>query len=124
MTVAPTAAADPDPFIPNGDAGWCPGGNFHEQIGGGSRYCMGEAYPDGSHYGQQWARAQPKNPFSYRWAPSATCYFLNEGLTQARRPFNSDGSGGIGHSHNIAATHGLCYNIAKSAARACVYSYQ
>jgi hypothetical protein len=94
LSLAPTAAADPDPFIPNGDAGWCPGGNFHEQIGGGSRYCMGEAYPDGSHYGQQWARAQPKNPFSYRWAPSATCYFLNEGLTQARRPFNSDGSGG------------------------------
>ncbi len=44
FTSTPTAWADPDPHIPNGAVGWCPGG----QPPGG--YCLGEAFPDGTFY--------------------------------------------------------------------------
>lgn len=94
LTLAPIASAQPDPFIPNGDAGWCPGGDIREQISGGSRYCLGQAYPDGSHYTQRWMRADVYNPFSYRWSHGATCNFLSNGLIQGGRPYNADGSGG------------------------------
>lgn len=45
LAFAPIAVADPDPHIPNGWVGWCPGG---QQPG----WCLGEAFPDGTFFAQ------------------------------------------------------------------------
>jgi len=42
------AHADPDPHMPNMQAGYCPGGGIGSQIS--LAYCDGVPYPDGSYW--------------------------------------------------------------------------
>jgi hypothetical protein len=49
LAVAPSAAhADPDPHVPNMQAGYCAGGGMGSQIS--LAYCDGVPYPDGSYW--------------------------------------------------------------------------
>jgi hypothetical protein len=90
LFAAPTASAQGDPHIPNGKAGWCPGGDHRERISGGSRYCLGVPYPDGSFYAQSWAREPYKWLDPGFWGNSATCSFMVGGLVQGGKPYSTD----------------------------------
>jgi len=46
--VGAVAQADPDPHMPNMQAGYCPGGGMGSQIS--LAYCDGVPYPDGSYW--------------------------------------------------------------------------
>ncbi len=87
----PAAFAQGDPHIPNGNAGWCPGGDHRDGISGGGRYCLGVQYDDGSFYAQQWVKTDPHNIFSLAWAWSnhASCQFMVGGLVQGGRPYSA-----------------------------------
>jgi hypothetical protein len=85
LALAPAAWSDPDPHIPNGEAGWCTGG----QPGGygGQRYCLGESFPDGSFYAQTWSFG-PSGPFAPgAWHRSAYCSAWVEGSIQGGLPY-------------------------------------
>jgi hypothetical protein len=48
LFVSGVASADPDPHIPNMQAGYCPGGGMGSQIS--LAYCDGVPYPDDSYW--------------------------------------------------------------------------
>lgn len=67
----PTAAADPDPHIPNAAAHWCPGGQ--RPGNGGQKYCLGVPYASGAFYAQMGGYG-PHGPFGpWRWGNGAIC---------------------------------------------------
>lgn len=91
-TIATTAAialaspvlADPDPYIPDGNADWCPGGQHPGY--GGVRYCLGESFADGSFYAQTWSLG-PSGPFGPgAWHRGAICSVWVEGRIQGGLP--------------------------------------
>lgn len=65
VTLASPASAAGDPHVPDGAAGWCPGGQGAGY--GGQRYCNGEPFGDGTFYNQmghfsatlQWGWSSP-----------------------------------------------------------------
>ncbi|OBE92984.1 hypothetical protein A5776_05620 [Mycolicibacterium elephantis] len=81
----PTAAAQTDPKIPNGEANWCPGGQKSGQ--GGQRYCLGDPFPDGSFYSQTWSLGTggPFGPGS--WNRMASCSAMVNGQIQGGLPY-------------------------------------
>lgn len=85
LASAPAASADPDPHVPNGDAGWCPGGE--RPGGGGVRYCLGAPFPSGAMYVQTWSfgSAGPFKPGS--WLPGVRCMAWVEGSLQGGLPY-------------------------------------
>ncbi len=71
LAVAPAAAAEPDPHIPNGAANWCHGGQYAEY--GGARNCLGLPFPDGSVYVQLGSFGSA-GPFGrWTWHSGAQC---------------------------------------------------
>lgn len=64
------ACADPDRHIPNGDANWCPAGDYRERISGGRRYCLGAEFADGTFYAQSWGHSP--SPFGPGYWTSET----------------------------------------------------
>ncbi|SKT60757.1 Uncharacterised protein [Mycobacteroides abscessus subsp. abscessus] len=84
VALASPALADPDPFIPDGSAGWCPGGEHPGY--GGVRYCLGESFADGSFYAQTWSLG-PSGPFGPgAWRRGAMCSVRVEGRIQGGLP--------------------------------------
>lgn len=91
FTSTPSAWADPDPHIPNGAVGWCPGG----QPPGAIQYCLGESFPDGTFYvnGRHVAAGQPfRGP---QWDGYAWCASWVDGQVQGN-PGPSGCGGGPG----------------------------
>lgn len=89
FTLAPTAFAEPDPHIPDAQAGYCPGGEVSEK--GGVRYCLGIPYESGAFYSQSgsFGAAGPFGPWS--WGSSKRCSVrtemgINFGLPYGRLP--------------------------------------
>ena len=90
-TFSPTAWADPDPHIPNGAVGWCPGG----QPPGVIQYCLDEAFPDGTFYvtGRHVSAGQPFG--GPQWDGYAWCASWVDGHVQGS-PGPSGCGGGPG----------------------------
>ncbi len=88
LAVAPAASADPDPHIPNGEAGWCPGGQ--RPGGGGIQYCLGAPFPSGAMYVQTWSfgSSGPLRPGA--WMPNASCMAWVENSLQGGLPYGGD----------------------------------
>ncbi len=85
IAFAPAATAEPDPHIPNGEAGWCPGGQTGGQ--GGQRYCLGAAFPNGAFYAQTWGYG-PSGPFAPGyWRSGASCSVWVNGSIQGGIPY-------------------------------------
>mgnify|MGYP000892550565 CR=1 FL=1 len=81
----PHAGAQGDPKIPNGEAGWCPGGKAPGY--GGQHWCLGEAFPDGSFYAQMWSLG-PGGPFAPgAWHKTASCKAWVNGQIQGGLPY-------------------------------------
>ncbi len=79
LTVTPPALADPDPHIPNGRAGWCPGSPPPP----GRAFCLGAAYADGTFYAQG-RGIIASQPFRGRqWSGYAQCMTWGNGQLQA-----------------------------------------
>lgn len=92
LAFSPMSSADPDPHIPNGDAGWCAGGQ--RPSNGGARYCLGEAFPDGTFYAQTWSFG-PSGPFAPgAWRTGAVCSRWVEGTVQGAVPGRGACGGG------------------------------
>ena len=70
LTFIPNAWADPDPHIPNGAAGWCPGGQQHPY---GLTYCLGQPFPDGTFYEQSFGIVASQPFRGPQWARYASC---------------------------------------------------
>lgn len=88
LALGPSASADPDPHIPNGEAGWCPGGD--PPAYGGARYCLGTPFPSGAFYAQMWSLG-PSGPFGPgSWMHSAACMAWVEGSIQGGIPYGGD----------------------------------
>ncbi|PEG38384.1 hypothetical protein CQY20_13130 [Mycolicibacterium agri] len=84
IALPPTASAEPDPHIPDGPAGWCPGGQPGAQ--GGIRYCLGAPFADGSFYAQTWSFG-PGGPFAPgAWHSGASCSVWVNGQVQGGLP--------------------------------------
>ncbi|SLC30778.1 Uncharacterised protein [Mycobacteroides abscessus subsp. massiliense] len=84
IALASPALADPDPFVPDGNADWCPGGEHPGY--GGVRYCLGESFADGSFYAQTWSLG-PSGPFGPgAWRSGAMCSVWVEGRIQGGLP--------------------------------------
>lgn len=84
IALAPPVWADPDPYIPDGNADWCPGGQHPGY--GGIRYCLGEPFADGSFYAQNWSFG-PSGPFGRgSWHHGAVCSVWVEGRIQGGMP--------------------------------------
>ncbi len=84
IALASPALADPDPYIPDGNADWCPGGEHPGY--GGIRYCLGEPFADGSFYAQTWSLG-PSGPFGPgSWHRGAMCSVWVEGRIQGGLP--------------------------------------
>ena len=84
LTFAPIAVADPDPHIPNGWVGWCPGGQDPS-------YCLGEAFPDGTFFAQS-RLIIASQPFrGPQWQHYASCRTWVNGQLTA-----TPGCGGLG----------------------------
>ena len=100
LTFAPSAWADPDPHIPNGDAGWCPGGDYREQISGGSRYCLGAPFANGAFYAQTFGHSPSPFGPGY-WASGAACSVMVNGSVQGGIPYGGvpDCGGGPRYIH-------------------------
>lgn len=89
MVAAPVAWSDPDPHIPNGDAGWCPGGVYQEPLSGGSKYCLGIPFSTGAFYAQRWAG----NVFPWQpggWQEGANCSVRINTSVQQGIPYGGD----------------------------------
>lgn len=88
VALSPPAWADPDPHIPNGDAGWCPGGQHSNRISGGGKYCLGLPFANGDFYAQSFAgNVNPFAPGS--WLPFAKCSVMVDGMVEGGRAFGS-----------------------------------
>lgn len=87
----PFAHAQGDPHIPNGNSGWCAGGDHRDGTSGGGRYCLGVQYDDGSFYAQQWVKTDPHNIFSgaWTWSDYASCQFMVGGSVQGGKPYST-----------------------------------
>lgn len=84
LVFTPTAAADPDPHIPNGEAGWCPGGEQGSY--GGARYCLGTPFSTGAFYAQLWSLG-PSGPFGPgAWRSGISCSAMINGSVQGATP--------------------------------------
>ncbi len=84
VALASPVWADPDPFVPDGNADWCPGGRHPGY--GGVRYCLGESFADGSFYAQTWSLG-PSGPFGPgAWRSGAMCSVWVEGRIQGGLP--------------------------------------
>ena len=85
LSAPPTALAQGDPHIPNGDAGWCPGGQHSG--GGGSKYCLGVPFASGSFYAQvgSFGSAGPFGPWA--WHKAASCKVWVNGSIQGGLPY-------------------------------------
>ena len=95
LVLAPSALADPDPHIPDANAGWCPGGDFRERISGGSRYCLGIEYPDGTFYSQ--GRGHSTAPFGPGyWVNTIHCSHWTDSKTVWWTSGNGSCGGGPG----------------------------
>ncbi len=82
------------PTITEGDAGWCPGGYYKDSIGG-TRYCTGIRYDDGSFYSQPFAaNVIPFQPG--HWQRAVMCSALVEGQVQGYIPYRGAPSCGRG----------------------------
>ncbi|SHV05081.1 Uncharacterised protein [Mycobacteroides abscessus subsp. abscessus] len=80
LAFAPSAGADPDPFIPDGASNWCPGGTHSEY--GGVLNCLGAPYPDGTFFAQS-RHAGTGGFFSpSRWENFALCMRWSNGTLQ------------------------------------------
>ena len=91
FTSTPTAWADPDPHIPNGAAGWCPGG----QPPGFIQNCLGAAFPDGTFYAQSRAVSASRPFLGPQWDGHAWCASWVDGKVQGS-PGPSGCGGGPG----------------------------
>jgi hypothetical protein len=92
LMITPTASADPDPHIPNADAGWCPGGQGSE--GGGIKYCNGAPYPSGA-FNSQAGSFGANGPFGpWSWRPGAACKVWYNGSLQGGTPSGQADCGG------------------------------
>lgn len=87
----PTAWADPDPHIPNGAAGWCPGG----QPPGLLQNCLGASFPDGTFYAQSRAVSASRPFLGPQWDGYAWCASWVDGKVQGS-PGPSGCGGGPG----------------------------
>jgi hypothetical protein len=85
LTFVPISSADPDPHIPNGEAGFCPGGEPPSY--GGARYCLGIPFPNGAFYAQtgSFGASGPFGPWS--WHSGAACSVMVEGSVQGGIPY-------------------------------------
>ena len=84
VVFAPSAAADPDPHLPDGGSNWCPGGQHPGY--GGPHHCLGTPYPDGTFYQQTWAYG-PSGFFAPgHWFGQAECSQWIEGSIQGAWP--------------------------------------
>lgn len=92
LMITPTASADPDPHIPNADAGWCPGGQGPSY--GGQKYCNGAPYPSGAFYSQSgsFGANGPFGPWS--WHTGAICMVWYNGSLQGGTPSGQADCGG------------------------------
>lgn len=92
LAFPPVTSADPDPHIPNGEAGWCAGGQ--RPGNSGARYCLGEPFPDGTFYAQTWSFG-PSGPFAPgAWRSGAICSQWIEGAVQGAFPGRGACGGG------------------------------
>lgn len=93
LIAAPLSLAEPDPHIPDANAGWCPAGNFHERMSGGGTYCLGVEFPDRTFYAQQ--LFSTTNPFGPgKWSQSASCsHWGDSGTVQGASGNGSCGGG-------------------------------
>lgn len=86
LTLAPPASADPDPHIPDGNAGWCPGGDYRERISGGGRYCLGVPFENGALYAQRWGHSPSPFGPGY-WQDGVSCSVMINGQVQGGIPY-------------------------------------
>ncbi|GAA1211172.1 hypothetical protein GCM10009632_35050 [Mycolicibacterium alvei] len=86
LTLSPPAWADPDPHIPDGNAGWCPGGDYREKLSGGGRYCLGEPFSNGAFYAQRWGHSPSPFGPGY-WMDGKSCSVMVEGTVQGGIPY-------------------------------------
>lgn len=97
LALSPSALADPDPHVPNGEAGWCPGGQRSDY--GGIRYCLGAPFPNGAFYAQTGSFG-PSGPFGpWAWHSGASCSVIVEGSVQGGIPYGGAPDCGGGPQH-------------------------
>ena len=78
LMFAPLAGADPDPHIPNGAAGWCPGGQQNQ----GRQYCLGAPFPDGTFLVQGFGIVASQPFRGPQWDASSWCASMVNGRIQ------------------------------------------
>lgn len=96
VATTPTAWAEPDPHIPDGNTGWCPAGDFRAAMSGSARYCLGTQFADGTFYAQRWGHSPSPFGPGY-WMSGTSCSQWIEGTVQGALP----GRGGCGGGPHV-----------------------
>jgi hypothetical protein len=97
LTFAPISSADPNPHMPDGQAGYCPGGERSSH--GGVRYCLGLPFANGAFYAQRggFGAGGPFGPWA--WFSGATCSVMVNGSIQGGIPYGGIPDCGGGPQH-------------------------